>query len=302
MRRDVWRHLARPGDEELVDDDLGAVHEVAVLRLPQHQRLRARPPRSRTRSRGTRTRDSGELCSSKLAWRAGQVLERHVRLAGAGRRRAPACRWLKVPRTVSWPVSRIGVPSRSSVANASSSAWAQSTRRLLRLVERGRRVARAGALSLECTVNPSGSSRARALSSRSVEPAAPRCRARRLPPRAAPPTRGRARSLLAPRVPSRRRCLARGEVLLATRRPSPSAASAVDHAGLDQLLLVLLANRRMGLRWPRTSTAGCRPARRPRCARSGDSRRGRSRRRCRTPRDTSSPAARRRGRPPDRRR
>src|SRR5688500_487144 len=31
--------LRAGGDDELVKDDLSAVHEVAVLRLPQHQRL-----------------------------------------------------------------------------------------------------------------------------------------------------------------------------------------------------------------------------------------------------------------------
>ena len=35
----TWR---APRDDELVDDHLGAVGEVAVLRLPEHQRLRAR--------------------------------------------------------------------------------------------------------------------------------------------------------------------------------------------------------------------------------------------------------------------
>ncbi len=35
-------------------------------------------------------------------------------------------RWLKVPRSVSWPVRRIGMPSVSSEAKASSSAWAHT--------------------------------------------------------------------------------------------------------------------------------------------------------------------------------
>ena len=36
-------------------------------------------------------------------------------------------RWLNVPRSMSWPVSRSGVPSVSSDASASASACAQST-------------------------------------------------------------------------------------------------------------------------------------------------------------------------------
>ena len=40
MSREVWPHFERPGDEELVDHDLGAVDEVAELRLPEHERVR----------------------------------------------------------------------------------------------------------------------------------------------------------------------------------------------------------------------------------------------------------------------
>ena len=39
VRRDVWRHW-RPGNEELVDDDLRAVDEVAELGFPEDERLR----------------------------------------------------------------------------------------------------------------------------------------------------------------------------------------------------------------------------------------------------------------------
>ena len=42
-------------DEEVVDDDLGAVHEVAELGLPGHEGVRATRPSSRTRSRRRRT-------------------------------------------------------------------------------------------------------------------------------------------------------------------------------------------------------------------------------------------------------
>ena len=56
MRRDVSRHFAERGRDELVDHDLRAVREVAVLRLPQRRAPRVRPPSSRTRSPCRRTR------------------------------------------------------------------------------------------------------------------------------------------------------------------------------------------------------------------------------------------------------
>ena len=59
--------LGEPRGEELVDDDLGAVDEVAELRLPEHQRLRAPRRCSRTRSPSVASSDSGLLCSSSGA-------------------------------------------------------------------------------------------------------------------------------------------------------------------------------------------------------------------------------------------
>ena len=61
------------------------------------------------------------------AWSGAEVRER--------RRTPPRCawststpwRWLNVPRRVSWPASRTGVPSSSSDPKASVSASAQST-------------------------------------------------------------------------------------------------------------------------------------------------------------------------------
>ena len=133
--------LGEAGDEELVDDDLGPVDEVAVLRLPQDERLgggdRVAVLEAEAGVLGQR-----RVVELEAGARAGQVLERDVPLAGASRRTAPAWRWLKVPRTVSWPVSRIGVPSRSSDAKASSSAWPQSIARLVARRAR-RRAARA---------------------------------------------------------------------------------------------------------------------------------------------------------------
>ena len=47
------------GADELVDDDLRAVGEVAELGLPDHQRVAARPASSRTRSRAPPPRTAG---------------------------------------------------------------------------------------------------------------------------------------------------------------------------------------------------------------------------------------------------
>ena len=59
-RRRALAPLLLAGGDELVDDRLRAVDEVAELRLPQHQRVRAARPSSRTRSPSRRTRDSSE--------------------------------------------------------------------------------------------------------------------------------------------------------------------------------------------------------------------------------------------------
>ena len=73
--------LREAGDEELVDDDLGAVHEVPVLRLPQHERLRGRHRvavlESQRRVLGQRRVVQLERCS-----RPGEVLQGHVARRG----------------------------------------------------------------------------------------------------------------------------------------------------------------------------------------------------------------------------
>ncbi len=117
--------LRQAARDELVDDHLGAVGEVAELRLPEHQRLGRLAASSRTRSPGRRPPTGGCCAARSAPWRS----------AGAGSARKvwpflaswrTRWRWLNVPRSASWPVRRIGTPSASSEANASASAWAQS--------------------------------------------------------------------------------------------------------------------------------------------------------------------------------
>ena len=82
MSRVVCPHLESPADEELVDDDLGAVDEVAELRLPEHQRLGRRRAVAVLEARAWRARESGLLCSSIGASAPGSALDRREPLAG----------------------------------------------------------------------------------------------------------------------------------------------------------------------------------------------------------------------------
>ena len=112
--------------DELVDDHLGAVGEVAELGLPHDQHV------------GLVERVAVvEAEHGRLGEQA--VVDAELGLVpvpggSAGVQRSPvcwsistACRWLKVPRRLSWPLSRTGVPSSSSEPNARVSANAQST-------------------------------------------------------------------------------------------------------------------------------------------------------------------------------
>src|SRR5947207_3137154 len=72
--------LREARDEELVDEDLGAVHEVAELRLPEHERVRHR------RRIAVLEADSRELRERRVADLEGrlrlvQMLDRSVALA-----------------------------------------------------------------------------------------------------------------------------------------------------------------------------------------------------------------------------
>ena len=110
--------------------------------------------------------ESGLLCSSNGASASGRLWIGQTVwpvLASC----STMWRWLKVPRSVSWPVSRIGVPSVSSEANASASACAQSMPRRVGAPSASRR--RSSCLtSLGWTVKPSGTRSSSLPSSRSA--------------------------------------------------------------------------------------------------------------------------------------
>ena len=78
-------HLESPADEELVDDDLGAVDEVAELRLPEHQRL------GRRRAVAVLEAQGGQLATAGCC----------AAPCGAS---APGSRWIGVQRS---PVGRV---------------------------------------------------------------------------------------------------------------------------------------------------------------------------------------------------
>ena len=69
--------------------------------------------------------ESGLLCSSSGASASGRLWIGHT-VCPVFASCSTMWRWLNVPRSVSCPVSRIGVPSVSSDANASASPCAQS--------------------------------------------------------------------------------------------------------------------------------------------------------------------------------
>ena len=118
--------LVLGGDEVLVDDDLGAVDEVAELRLPQHERLGvavgvAVLEAERGVLRQQRVVDPERALGARRGRRAGSTACR------SRSRSSAAWRWLNVPRRESSPARRTLWPSSSSDPNASASAVAHST-------------------------------------------------------------------------------------------------------------------------------------------------------------------------------
>ena len=126
--------LGASRDDELVDHDLGAVGEVAVLGLPEHQRLLGARRVAVLEAERRRLRERA-VVQLEAGLGVAQVRHRGVGTPGVRASRSrpspTSCssrwRWLKVPRPTSWPVSRIGTPSWvSSDAKASDSACAQA--------------------------------------------------------------------------------------------------------------------------------------------------------------------------------
>ena len=147
--------LVLAGGDELVDDDLRAVGEVAELRLPERRARRGSRGCSRTRSRappprraGSRRRRNARVARTATA--SGSRL-----FAGLAVERARVCRWLKVPRATS--PARRGAPAcprAISDPNASDSAMPQSIG--FAAAPSRRRFSSETLRSCGCTLKPSG--------------------------------------------------------------------------------------------------------------------------------------------------
>ena len=113
--------------EELVDEHLGPVHEVAELRLPDRQ------PLGHVQAVAVLEPQGGRLGEQAVADLDRPLPLPQVRERGVGRAALvsyrTAWRWLKVPRRVSWPTRRTRVPSQSQGAVGERLAHAPVERR-----------------------------------------------------------------------------------------------------------------------------------------------------------------------------
>ena len=283
--------LREAGDEELVDDDLGAVDEVAELRLPEDERV-GRRDRVAVLEAETGVLGERRVVDLDRGAGVGQVLDRRVRLAGA-------------------LVVQDGVPVREGPALGVLAGEPDRDA----LGEQARERERLGL----APVDP-------ALAER-LAPALELPQQLRVRPRSPPAARAAARSSASSR--SAGTAVVNGTAVSAgivppssraARRSTPSGARARraasscvasnqrfgllarQHAFLDEPRRVQLRARSAAPRSARPSAAACTPPRPARCGRSAGSRRGRRRRRGRTPAGTRARAGRPRSRPPDRRR
>jgi hypothetical protein len=116
--------LRLTGGDELVDDDLGAVGEVAELRLPdaEHVGVVERVAVVEAEHGGL---GEQRVVDAELGLLVGEVLSGgNFRVVSTSLK--TAWRWLNVPRSQSWPLRRTGVPSSRSVPKASASPMPQS--------------------------------------------------------------------------------------------------------------------------------------------------------------------------------
>ena len=115
------------GRDELVDHDLRAVGEVAELRFPDYERLRL--PNVVAVLEADVAISVGASCVPRRRRAPRDRLPSALNFSPVSASCSTAWRWLKVPRSASCPVMRIGTPSASNEAKASASAAAQSTAR-----------------------------------------------------------------------------------------------------------------------------------------------------------------------------
>ena len=232
----VWPHFERPETMNWSIDDLRAVDEVAELRLPEHERLGRRDRVAVLEAEARRTPRAAS-CGPRTtpSPRRGAGSARSARRCRASWRTRWRCE--NVPRSVSWPVSRIGMPSTSRLANASASAWPQSIPPSSSASRAALELARELRVDGEA-VRHARAARRSSSRSRSAGDGGDDLGAGRRPgcaPRARPPARPRRRSPSAARAPP-------SASLLAPRRRARSASSCVTTPSVDERCGVLLAH------------------------------------------------------------
>ena len=138
--------------DELVDDRLRAVDEVAELRLPAHQRVRVARPSSRTRSPSRRTRRAASRRPRACAWSVVQVLQRHALAAGGAVDDAPrGAAERAAPRVLAGEPHRRALDEQRAEGEQSRRSPSRCRRRATIAA-----AARSSGASLGCTVKPSG--------------------------------------------------------------------------------------------------------------------------------------------------
>ena len=119
-----WLPLAFGGRDELIDDHLRAVGEIAELRLPADQHVPGEERIAVIKAQhGGFTEQAVVGAEARLVRR--QMLQRTESLA-CFEVIEKLWRCENVPRRLSWPLKRTPMPSASSVAKARCSACAQS--------------------------------------------------------------------------------------------------------------------------------------------------------------------------------
>ena len=117
-------HFRLARRDELVDDHLRAVGEIAELRLPQRQRVRLGQRVAVLEAEHGLLRQH-RVDDLEAALPVGEVLERDVAVLVSWSN-STAWRCENVPRSTSWPDRRTALPSARIEPNASDSAVAQS--------------------------------------------------------------------------------------------------------------------------------------------------------------------------------
>ena len=114
-RRTAGPTCPRPDEMNWSMIDLRAVDEVAELRLPQHERVGSRDRVAVLEAEGGVLREQ-RVVDVELAPGRRRGAASGVYSGRSSRSTRTACRWLNVPRRVSWPASRTGAAVRAAAS------------------------------------------------------------------------------------------------------------------------------------------------------------------------------------------